>query len=240
MAATKMVAVSCVLLSVLTVAGCANIKDINKRITSIDVVTKKPPDAEYVVDPPDEIRVEFLTDASATRTVVLRSDGRVTLPHLEDIKVSGLTTIQIREKLETLYSRFYKDPRILVTVTRHSSKHVYVYGEVRRPGAIPYTGTMTVSDLMGKVGGYSTRAAAWRARAVRRDAEHTDIFRVNLRKLMYAGDITQEVSLAEDDILYVPPTCFAWVGYQIESLIFPFTGATSARGTFSSLASPVP
>ena len=104
--------------AVLWAAGCssgsAELLDLNRRLTSIDLISKNEPDATYVVEPPDQILVEFVTDESLTRSVTLRSDGCVTLPHLEDVKVAGLTSMEIRRKLEELYEKYYKEPRILV------------------------------------------------------------------------------------------------------------------------------
>ena len=222
-----------------TMIGCAssNITDLNRRLTSIDVVRKKPPNAEYVVDPPDAIRVEFINEPTATREVTLRSDGMVTLPYLEDVEVAGLTPEQIRIKLEEAYSRYYKDPRILVTVTAYNSKHVYVYGEVGRRGSIPYTGEQTVSDVLGQVGGFTNRATWWgNVQVIRRDPENPEVFDISIRALLYEGDVTQEVSLAENDVIYVPPSPLAWIGYRLEELLFPLRGTLSAIGGATSLA----
>jgi len=229
-----------ILVSMVWLAGCSeipNIADMNRRLTSIDMVRKKGPDAEYVVDPPDVIMIEFLEPQvpDGTRTVAVRSDGRVTLPHVEDVKVAGQTPLQIREQLEKLYSRYYRNPRILVTVTSYNSKHVYVYGEVGRQGSIPYTGSQTVMDVMGQVGGFNRRAAPSRVRVIRRDPENPETYRVDLNKLLYEGDVAQDVSLAEDDVIYVPPWWGAQIGYWIDDILFPFqpifrTASTAAQG----------
>ncbi len=213
--------------------GCASGRaiEINGRLTSLELVSKRPPDATYTVDPPDSIRVEFVNDPALSREVQVRSDGTVTLTHLEDVEVVGLTTVQIRRKLEELYSKYYREPRILVTVTAYRSKHIYVYGEVGREGQVPYTGTQTVADVIGAVGGVTRRAATGRVRVVRGDPEQPETFRVDLKKLILAGDVRQDVSLAENDVVYVPPTRLAWVGYQMDALLFPFRGALGALGT---------
>lgn len=233
----KCLVVTAILFGVILTSGCSeipNIADMGRRLTSIDMVTKKSPDAEYIVDPPDVIRIEFLKPdvPEGTRTVTLRSDGCITLPHLpKDVKVAGQTSLQIRDQLEKLYSRFYRDPRILVTVTDYRSKHLYVYGEVGRQGSIPYTGAQTVMDVMGEVGGYNRRAAPSRVRVIRRDPEHPEIYRVDLKKLLYEGDISQDVSLAEDDVIYVPPWWGAQLGYWIDDVLFPFSPIFSAAST---------
>jgi len=211
--------------------GCASEEVINSRLLAYDLSGKKEPNATYVVDPPDGLSIEFLAETGMNRQVTLRSDGCVTLPLLEDVKVSGLTTIQIREKLEDLYSTYFKEPNILVTVAGYNSKHIYMYGEVGRQGSMGYTGSQTVADAIGSAGGVSRRAWKSRVKVIRGDPEDPEIYRVDLNKLIFEGDLSQNLLLAEDDVIRVPPTPLAWVGYQIESLLFPFRSVLSAFAT---------
>ena len=214
-------------------AGCASgsVERINSRITSPEVITKKPPDATYTVDPPDSIRIEFINEPELTREAQVRTDGCVTLPYVVDVKVAGMTTTEISAKLEDLYGKYYKEPKLLVTVTAYRSKHIYVYGEVRSPGMFPYTGSQTVADAIGGAGGLTRRCAPGRVKVVRGDIENPERYKVNLSRLILKGDLRQDVSLAENDVVYVPPSALAWVGYQIESVLFPFQSVLSLMST---------
>lgn len=217
------------LLGILAITiGCASEDVLDNRLLPVEDLTKKVPNATYVVDPPDALRIEFLAEKGMDRNVVLRSDGCVTLTFLEDVEVAGLTTVQIREKLEKLYSQYFKEPKILVTVTAYRSKHIYLDGEVGRRGSIPYTGTQTVMDALGSVGGVTRRAARTRVKVTRGDADDPEVYRVNLKKLMFEGDLRQNILLAEDDVIYVPPTVLAWIGYRIDDLLFPFRSILAA------------
>jgi polysaccharide export outer membrane protein len=219
-------------LTLVMLTGCASdVMKVQPRVTSWEALAKRPPDATYVVDPPDVLSIESPSDSSLDRTVPIRQDGTVTLPYLEDVHVAGLTTIQVREKLENLYSKYYQEPRILVSVADFKSKHIYVYGEVGRQGAIPYTGAMTVSDVIGSVGGVTNRAAWRRLKVIRGDPDNPEVTKVNFRKIMLEGDLREDVSLAENDIVRVPPTVLAWVGYRIDELLFPFRGVLGAAST---------
>jgi len=210
------------------VIGCASEDVVNHRLVVLQSFAKKVPNATYVVDPPDGLRIEFLAEPTMNRSVVVRSDGCVTLAFLEDVHVAGLTTLEIREKLEKLYVKYFTEPKILVTVTSYRSKHLYLYGEVGRQGSIPYTGTQTVADAIGSVGGVTRRAWNSRVKVIRGDPDDPDIYRVDLNKLIFDGDLRQNVLLAEDDVIRVPPHPFAWVGYQIDNLLFPFRSVLSA------------
>jgi polysaccharide export outer membrane protein len=218
-------------------AGCRGPAiDYSKRLTSLDMVKKRPPDALYTVDPPDQISIEFTGQAEMNRSVVLRSDGRVTLPLLGDILVAGKTTKEITDLLSQAYSKYYKDPQLLVSVTGYNSKHIYMYGEVGRPGQLPYTGYMTVRDAIGEVGGVTSRAASGRVKVVRGDPDDPEIFKVDLDAMIDDGDTLQDVSLAENDTVYVPPTVLAWIGYQVDSLLFPFRSLVSAIFTANTVS----
>ncbi len=228
------VIISTLSIGLLLLTGCATERYIESygRLTSVDAFAKKPPDARYVVDPPDTILVEILSEEPPTaRSETLRQDGCITLPHLEDVKVGGLTTVEIREKLESLYSKFYLEPKVLVRVTAYRSKRIFMYGEVGRPGAIPYTGAQTVMDAIGSVGGVSRRAARKRVKVIRGDPLDPEVFDVNLDKLILEGDVLYDVSLAENDVVYVPPTVLARIGYTIDNLLFPFRSLLAAIST---------
>jgi len=214
--------------------GCTSkyILDMNERLLTPEMLSKKLPNETYVVEQPDRIQIEFFNEyAPPARTATLRPDGCVTLPYLEDVEVEGMTTLEIREKLEDLYSKYYKDPRILVTVLSYNSKQVYVYGEVGRSGRVPYTGSQTVREVMGSIGGFTRRAAPTRVKVIRGDSENPYIFEVNLKRLIYRGELHQDINLAPGDTIYVPPNAFAWFGYQIDNLLFPFRTVLSAAST---------
>jgi protein involved in polysaccharide export with SLBB domain len=224
-------------------SGCSSSKEateISQRVVSWDALKKKVPDATYVVDPPDAIRIEFMSPLPPPEppvTATLRQDGVVTLPYLEDVNVADMTTIQIREKLENLYSKYYKEPKILVTVVGFNSKHIYVYGEVGRQGSIAYHGHETFSDVMGEVGGVNTRAAYWRCKVIRGDPDNPEYTMVNFRKIMLEGDRRQDVSIAENDVIRVPPTAIAWFGDRVAELLSPFSSALNVAGTVGAVRS---
>jgi len=223
---------------VLTLAGgCASerVLQINKRLTSLEAVTKSPPDASYVVDPPDSIEVEIFNEPELTRIVQVRQDGKVTLAHVGEVKVAGLTPLEIQQELEEAYGRFYKEPDILVSVAAYRSKHIYVYGEVRSEGTQPYTGYQKVSDAIGHAGGITWRAACSRVRVIRGDPREPEVYWVDLDELVFKGNSRQDVSLAEDDVVYVPPNVLAWIGYQMDNLLFPFRGVLGVLSTAESI-----
>jgi polysaccharide export outer membrane protein len=208
-------------------------EELQSRVVSPDRIAKRAPEETYVVDPPDAIQVEVqsASRAEVTRNCPLRSDGVVTLPLLNDVPVAGLTTAQIRDKLQQMYAQYYKEPVVLVTVSAYLSKHIYVYGEVGRQGTQPYTGHQNVSDAIGAAGGITRRAASGSVKVIRGGSEDAEVFMVDLDALVFEGQSIEDVSLAENDVVYIPPNAFAWVGYQIDNILFPFRSIISVMWT---------
>ena len=231
MVTTRALLVAATVAVLLISVGCASERTINEGLALYE--TDRPPDATYIVDPPDALRIEFLApeDQYLNRSVVLRQDGCITLLLLGDVKVSGLTSEEISRKLEELYQVYIRDPKILVTVTSYNSKKIRLYGEVGHKGDLAYTGTMTIADAIGAAGGVTSRAWKSRVKVIRGDTEDPEIYRVDLNKLIFEGDLKQNILLAEDDVIHVPPNPFAWVGYQLDNLLFPFRAILGAFST---------
>lgn len=227
------------MLSMFVVVGCGgpDIKDINQRIIDLNAVARKNPNATYVVEAPDQLRIEAAGLPELTREVTVRQDGCITMPLLQDIKIGGKTPVEIKKLLEEKYAKYYTDVGFIVTVTAYRSKRVFVYGEVARPaGAIPYTGDMTVSDVIGQVGGFTHRASPTRVVVARQDLKKPARFRVDLRKLLYRGDARENVLLSENDVIYVPPNWLAWIGYKLDLILWPLRGAQSGITTSEGIA----
>jgi polysaccharide export outer membrane protein len=222
--------------------GCSSVPAKYRRFPTDWQPGKREPNARYTVDPPDVIRVEFLNDPELNRDAVVRSDGFVVLPLVDEVHVAGLTTAEIRDLLDGLYAEFYKEPELLVSVVQYRSKQIFLYGEVVIQGPQAYTGYLTVIDAIGLARGLTPRAAWRKARIARGDPTDPEIFTVDLKALLLEGDMSQDVALSENDVLYVPPSWLARVGYAIETLLFPVTATrelvigTSSLGTIGGAA----
>jgi hypothetical protein len=75
-------------------------------------------------------------------------DGAIDLDLIDRVYVAGLTPRQIKYKVERQLAPFYNDPSLRVRVVTQTSKRIYVFGEVGRPGSYPFTGRDTVFDVL--------------------------------------------------------------------------------------------
>jgi polysaccharide export outer membrane protein len=85
---------------------------------------------------------------------------------------------------------------------------VYVNGEVRTPGAVKYTGDLTILKAITQVGGFTPLAAPGRVDVLRGSAEKKERIRVDVDKMMRSPDENPDIRLQPNDIIFVPQRLF--------------------------------
>jgi polysaccharide export outer membrane protein len=111
------------------------------------------PPEDYVVGIEDVLGVQFWRDDQMSGDVVVRPDGKITLRLLNDIVAAGLTTDQLRERLEKEASRLLAEPQATVVVKQINSRRVYIVGEVAKQGPLPMITPITVLQFLALAGG---------------------------------------------------------------------------------------
>jgi polysaccharide export outer membrane protein len=85
---------------------------------------------------------------------------------------------------------------------------VYVSGEVKLPGAVKYTGDLTILKALTQVGGVTPLAAGGRVDILRGNAEKKERIRVDIDKMMRSPDENPDIRLQPNDIIFVPQRLF--------------------------------
>jgi len=147
--------------------------------------------ADYVIGPDDVLAVVFWRDRDMSAEVVVRPDGLISLPLLNDVQASGLTPDALREKVQGEAKRYIEDPNVSVVVKEVRSRKVFITGNVERPGPYTLAGPMTVVQLIAMAGGVREYADAGHIIIVRQEGK--DQKRI---KFDYNGVLKHNVSLA--------------------------------------------
>ncbi len=112
----------------------------------------------YVLGSGDVIRIDVFEEPQFNGTVVVRPDGKISLPLVSEVYVAGLTPVATEELLAVKLAKFVNRPRVTVTVQEIHSRVVYVTGEVLRPGAYALADTINVVQLIARAGGVTAYA----------------------------------------------------------------------------------
>jgi polysaccharide export outer membrane protein len=157
---------------------------------------------DYVIGPADVLSVVFWRDDQMSRDVLVRPDGKISIPLLDDVQAAGLTPEELRDRLIGAARRYVTDPKVTVVVQQINSRHVYITGLVANPGAYPLTQSMTVLQLVATAGGLQDYAKSDEIRIVGLDEGRRVSVRFNYGKA--AKGEAEDVELQPGDTVVVP------------------------------------
>jgi polysaccharide export outer membrane protein len=118
------------------------------------------------------------------------------------------------------YSPYYDLLDIKVRIAAGGKKY-FIFGEVTGQGAKPFTGDITIFEAVTAASPKPDSANLGRVKLIRADPRDPQILIVNLSEIIHTGDSTFNVLIHERDIIYVPPTMLAQIGYFLDTALFP-------------------
>lgn len=115
------------------------------------------PPPVYTLGPGDKIRVTVYQREDLSGVFEIDSSGRVSLPLIRGIQVTGLTVPGVEEAIiKRLKREQFTSPKVSVDLTK--SRPVCVLGEVNKPGCFDYIYGMRATTAIAMAGGYTYRA----------------------------------------------------------------------------------
>lgn len=163
---------------------------------------------EYYMRPGDELNIvvtqqQDLGNSSSNQSpFVVRPDGNVSFPLVGEIHAEGMTVSQFTDVLQQGLARYIVDPDVSVNISKLGRVRVYVFGEVRKPGAVELDKGHTVIDAIGAAQGFTRDTAKKKIFLIHQD-QPKSLIPINLNNMLKTGDMSQNVTLREGDILYL-------------------------------------
>jgi polysaccharide biosynthesis/export protein len=162
-------------------------------------------DSDYIIGPEDILSVVFWHDKDMSCDVVVRPDGKISLPLVNDIQAGGLTPSQLREAIDTLARRYIEEPAVSVVVKQINSRKVFITGQVEKPGPYAITGRTTVLQLISMAGGLKEYVDGKRILVMRTDASGRQAgHQFNYREVVSGRNLGQNIELRPGDTVVVP------------------------------------
>jgi len=181
----------------------------------------------YTLGPQDQVKITVFDEPDLTNIYRVDSDGFITFPMINRVAASGITPAELQDRLRSMLANGYiKNPQVRVEVEGYKSKSVIVGGEVRQPGKIPMTGTMTLIEALAAAGSPTSAASSEvtisRPKRTGGGENDVEIIRVNLKEVQL-GRAGREIQLQDGDIINVPKAQTFYISGQVRnpgSLIF--------------------
>jgi len=157
----------------------------------------------YVIGADDELTLRFWGDAQMSVDVVVRPDGKISVPLLNDVQAAGLTPEQLNTALEKAASKFVAEPTATVIVREIRSRKVFVLGQVTKQGSVPLNTDMTVLQVLSVSGGLLEYADKDNIVVIRKENGRDRRFKVNFNEVVRGKNVQQDIVLQPGDTIYV-------------------------------------
>ena len=159
--------------------------------------------SQYRIGPEDVLNVSVWGDKELTMDVIVRPDGKISLPLVQDIQAEGLTASELSDTIHQKLRPFIKDPNVSVIVKQINSPKFSVMGYVGKPGTYPLRGDVTVLEALSMAGGFTPFASPRKIKLVRNADGKQEIRVVNYYDMIDKGGKGNYL-LKAGDIIVVP------------------------------------
>jgi len=176
----------------------------------------------YIIQPGDKLHIKFFYNNLLNQEITVRPDGYISLQLVQEVKAASLTTTELTNVLTKKYSAFLKDPEISVLITSFDKQKIFVDGEVYYPKMIEMGGYMTIMQAISVAGGLKISSYPEEVIVIRRNGlKKPFVLAVNLAEARDGSDVTQDIALKPNDIIFVPKSAIAnvndWVKLYIRN-----------------------
>lgn len=166
---------------------------------------------DYLIGAGDSVEIFVWRNPELSSGVIVRPDGKITTPLIEDVPASGKTPTQLARDMEQELAVYVKNPVVTVMVSGFVgpfSEQIRVVGQAANPQSLPYIDQMTLLDLIIVVGGLTEFADGNRSSIVRVIDGDWQQFGVRIDDLINGADITANAYVLPGDILIIPESWF--------------------------------
>jgi polysaccharide biosynthesis/export protein len=158
----------------------------------------------YLIGPEDVLTIVVWREKDMSTDAVVRPDGQISIPLLNDLQAAGLTPDQLKATIEKAASKFMAEPNATVIVKAINSRKVHIVGNVIKAGTFPLVGDTTVLQLIAQAGGLQEWADAKHITVMRKEDGKDKALSFNYKDVVKQKNLQQNVLLKPGDTVIVP------------------------------------
>jgi len=162
-------------------------------------------DDAYVIGANDMLSINVWKEPDVSRSVPVRSDGKISLPLVGELQAAGQTPRQLEQEITKRLQNYISEPEVTVIVSESRSQKFNILGMVARPGAYLLNGSTTVLDAIAMAGGFKDFAKKKSIYVLRANPDGTQkrlLF--NYKEVIKGTNPEQNIKLLAGDTLVVP------------------------------------
>lgn len=179
--------------------------DVSTASTSTNAAVPKPHDQDFVIGNGDVLAISVWKQPDLSRSVPVRSDGKVSLPLIGEIMAKGQTPAKLEKELTAKFQPFLAEPEVTVIVEQINSEKFNILGRVTKPGSYQLVSPTTVLDAIALAGGCKEFAKQKQIYILRRHPDGTETrLPFNYQDVIKGKNTEQNVDLQPRDTIVVP------------------------------------
>ncbi len=175
-----------------------------KKETTQKRVAVTPDPHAYIIGPGDVLDIMVWKEDDLNREVMVRLDGKITFPLLDDIVAAGRTPLQLKEIIQKKLAGFIDSPFVTVSLKGSGSQKFYILGEVVHTGEYPLVKKLTVLQAFALAGGFTEWASKKEILLIREENGKKKTIRINYKKIASGEDLDKDIQIQANDTIVVP------------------------------------
>ncbi len=158
---------------------------------------------EYRMGPEDVIKVSVWENKDLTLDLVVRPDGKISMPLIQDVVAEGQTAVELANTIHDRLLTFIKEPQVSVIVLQVNAPKYFVIGNVAKPGTYSLRSETSVLQALALAGGFTQFASTRNIKLIRNSGGKQDSRRINYNDMIDEGGEGNYV-LKSGDTIVVP------------------------------------
>jgi polysaccharide export outer membrane protein len=201
----KKIAILITCLLIIVAIGVGESSAAEKKSKAKQTWSAKASAQDYQIGAGDILEITTWKEPDFSREEVLvRLDGKLTFPLLNDVQAAGLTPLDLKGVIENGLKDYVSNPLVTVNVRQPLSKQFYILGEVLNTGEYPLVKHLTVLQAFAVAGGFTEWASKKEIILLRTEDGKDKLFRINYKAITKGKDLNQNIKLKADDTIIVP------------------------------------
>jgi polysaccharide export outer membrane protein len=178
-------------------SSSATTSDTDKKHADVD------PNA-YIIGEQDVLNITVWKEKDLSGGSVVRPDGKITVPLVGEIKVVGMTPVQLQSLLADKLKPYVTVPQVTVAVNEIRSRKVYLIGHAGREGPFMINSKTTVLQIIAQAGGLKDFAKRKKIYILRQNGQEQQRFPFNYDAVLKGKHREQNILLSPGDTIVVP------------------------------------
>jgi polysaccharide export outer membrane protein len=188
-----------------TAAGSDKGGAASAKAVSTEASAAKPHDDSFVIGNDDVLAINVWKEPDISRSIPVRSDGKISLPLVGEVQAAGLTPLKLETDIAVRLKNFISEPEVTVMVQQVNSQKFNILGQVARPGSYVIANSPTVLDAIALAGGFRDFAKQKSIYVLRQAGGGKDArLQFNYKDVSQGKNMSQNIKLQPGDTIIVP------------------------------------